>query len=83
MNSFLLRVAKAYYQNYKTDIQDYTFVFPNRRAGLFFQKYLSELIDKPIFSPGILTVNDCFFNASPRRVADRTRELFRLYSIYK
>ena len=83
MNSFLRRVAKAYYQKYKTDIQDYTFVFPNRRAGLFFQKYLSELIDKPIFSPGILTVNDCFFNASPRRVADRTRELFRLYSIYK
>ena len=83
MNSFLYRVAKAYYHQYDTDILNYTFVFPNRRAGLFFQKYLSELIDKPVFSPAILTVNDCFFNASQRRVADRTRELFRLYSIYR
>ena len=83
MNSFLYRVAKAYYHQYDTDILNYTFVFPNRRAGLFFQKYLSELIDKPIFSPAILTVNDCFFNASQRRVADRTRELFRLYSIFR
>ena len=83
MNSFLYRVAKAYYHQYYTDILNYTFVFPNRRAGLFFQKYLSELIDKPIFSPAILTVNDCFFNASQRRVADRTRELFRLYSIFR
>ena len=83
MNSFLYRVAKAYYHQYDTDILNYTFVFPNRRAGLFFQKYLSELIDKPIFSPAILTVNDCFFNASLRKVADRTRELFRLYSIYR
>lgn len=42
-----------------------------------------EIIDKPIFSPEIITINECFFNASPRKVADRTAELFRLYRIYK
>lgn len=80
---FLQRIAKAFYNEYKADIRKFTFVFPNRRAGLFFQKYLTELIDKPIFSPEIITVKDCFFNASSRQVADRTAELFRIYRIYK
>ena len=44
MNSFLYRVAKAYYHQYDTDILNYTFVFPNRRAGLFFQTYLQFLL---------------------------------------
>ncbi|MBP1638316.1 MAG: hypothetical protein H6Q18_1105, partial [Bacteroidetes bacterium] len=82
MNSFLSRIATAYYAAYQSDICNYTFVFPNRRAGIFFQKYLSELIDKPIFSPEIITVNDCFFNASSCLLADRTAELFRLFRIY-
>ena len=80
---FLQRIAKAFYTAYEADIRKFTFVFPNRRAGLFFQKYLTELIDKPVFSPEIITINDCFFNASTRRVADRTAELFRLYRIYR
>ena len=80
---FLQRIANAFYTAYEADIRKFTFVFPNRRAGLFFQKYLTELIDKPVFSPEIITINDCFFNASTRRVADRTAELFRLYRIYR
>ncbi|HLP04929.1 MAG TPA: hypothetical protein VK152_05810, partial [Paludibacter sp.] len=83
MNSFLHRVAKAYFSEYKESITDFTFVFPNRRAGLFFQRYISRLSDKPLFSPGILTINECFSLASPWQAADRLSNLFRLYSIYK
>lgn len=80
---FLQRIARTFYTEYKADIRKFTFVFPNRRAGLFFRKYLMECIDKPIFSPEIITINDCFFNASERKVVDRTAALFRLYRIYK
>ncbi|MFV0391820.1 MAG: PD-(D/E)XK nuclease family protein, partial [Paludibacteraceae bacterium] len=83
MKPFLYRVASTFYNEYQADIRKFTFVFPNRRAGLFFRKYLTEIIDKPIFSPEISTINDCFFNASSRKLADRTAELFRLYRIYK
>ena len=83
MNSFLYRIAKTYYSEYQSDIKNFTFVFPNRRAGIFFQKYLTQLIEKPIFSPDILTVNDCFFNASQWQVSDRTGSLFLLYRIYR
>lgn len=82
MNSFLYRIAYLFYSNYGAQISDFTFVFPNRRAGLFFQHYLSEIAAKPIFSPSILTINDCFASASSWQSADRLSMLFRLYRIY-
>jgi len=83
MNSFLYRVAKAFYTAHQDEISRITFVFPNRRAGLFFQRYLSQVVGKPIFSPGILTINDCFNAACDWQPADRLSMLFRLYRIYK
>lgn len=83
MTPFLYNVAKAYYNNYGNEICNFTFVFPNKRAGLFFQKYLSQIADKPIFSPEIMSVSDLFLSLSNYRLADRIELLFSLYSIYK
>lgn len=83
MNSFLFRVAAVFFQNYQNDINSFTFVFPNRRAGIFFQKYLSEIADKPIFSPEIITIDACFSSASDLQSADKLGMLFKLYHIYK
>ena len=83
MNSFLHRIAQFFYSEYKDKISNFSFVFPNRRAGLFFQKYLSEIAQKPIFSPEILTINDCFAIASKLQPADRLSNLFKLYRIFK
>lgn len=82
MQPFLYRVAQAFLQEHKTGISRFSFVFPNRRAGLFFQRYLSFQSDVPFFSPEILTINDCFTSASKWQVADRLSNLFRLYRIY-
>lgn len=83
MNSFLYRVAALFYKNLENKINTYTFVFPNRRAGIFFQKYLSQMAEKPIFSPEIVTIDECFFAASELQTADRLSMLFSLYNIYK
>jgi len=83
MNSYLQRVALAFYSHHETAISNFTFVFPNRRAGLFFQKYIAEIAQKPIFSPEIITINDCFAMGSHWQTADRLSMLFRLYRIYK
>ena len=82
MNSFLYRVAQTYYSHHTESISDLSFVFPNRRAGLFFQRYISQIAAKPIFSPEILTINECFSMASQWQTADRLSSLFRLYRIY-
>ena len=83
MNSFLYRIASTYFSEKRESVSDYTFVFPNRRAGLFFQRYLSEIAQKPLFSPEILTINDCFALASKWQTADRLSNLFKLYKLYK
>lgn len=83
MIPFLYNVAQAYYKVYDKDISRFTFVFPNRRAGIFFQHYLSQIAKKPIFSPEILTVTDLFERLSPYKKADRIEMLFMLYDIYK
>lgn len=83
MTPFLYNVAQAYYKTYGQQISRFVFVFPNRRAGLFFQRYLSEIAGKPIFSPEILTVADLFGRLSEYKQADRIEMLFMLYDIYK
>ncbi|MDR2955976.1 MAG: PD-(D/E)XK nuclease family protein [Prevotella sp.] len=83
MIPFLYNVAQVYYKTYGQDISKFTFVFPNRRAGVFFQYYLSQIVGKPIFSPEILTISDLFERLSPYKKADRIEMLFLLYDIYK
>ena len=83
MKPFLYQVATLFYQQYGAEIHRLAFVFPNRRAGLFFQKYLSEISEKPLFSPSILTINDLFMQLSGKHQADKIQMLFRLYELYK
>ncbi|MDR1879314.1 MAG: PD-(D/E)XK nuclease family protein [Tannerellaceae bacterium] len=82
MKPFLYQVAALFYAKYGAEVSRLAFVFPNRRAGLFFRKYLSDLSDKPLFSPTILTINDLFLQFSGKREADRISMLFTLYHIY-
>ncbi len=83
MNSFLFRVAEVFFKQKREQISKLTFVFPNRRAGLFFRNYLSELTEKPLFSPEILTVNECFASASSLQMSDKLSNLFLIYRTYR
>lgn len=82
MIPFLYQVASLFYSKYGAEVSRLAFVFPNRRTGLFFQKYLSEVSEKPLFSPTILTINDLFVQLSGKQTADRISMLFKLYDIY-
>lgn len=83
MIPFLYNVAQAYYKAHPNTISKFTFVFPNRRAAVFFQHYLSLIAKKPIFSPEVLTISDLFERLSDYKKADRIEMLFLLYEIYK
>jgi CRISPR/Cas system-associated exonuclease Cas4 (RecB family) len=83
MTPFLQNIAKTFYEKHETEISDFTFVFPNRRSGLFFQKYIGEIIDKPVFSPQILTINELFMSQTQYLTADKLGLLFRIYNVYK
>lgn len=83
MNSFLQRIAQKFYDEYGQKISETVFVFPNRRAGLFFRQYLAETAVRPLFSPEILTINECFAMGSRFRTADRLEMLFMIYQIFR
>lgn len=82
MKAFLRQIAELFWQQKGAAVSRLAFVFPNRRAGLFFQKYLSEEADRPLFSPKILTISDLFTQLSGLRPIDHISLLFRLYDIY-
>ncbi|MDH6358744.1 PD-(D/E)XK nuclease family protein [Parabacteroides sp. PF5-9] len=82
MIPFLYQIADLFYRTYGADISRLAFVFPNRRAGLFFKKYLTEIADRPLFSPTIITISDLFVELSDKQVADRISMLVTLYEIY-
>ena len=82
MSSYLQRLAQVFAQNVGSQLSEYTFVFPNRRAGLFFRRYLGQALSRPIFSPRVMTINECFASLSDLRVADQLTLLLRLYLLY-
>ena len=82
MKPYLYRLADVFLKEYGSEISEFTFVFPNRRAGLFFQKYLSDITPQPIFAPDFFTINQCFDHLSSLRTVERLTLLFALYDVY-
>jgi len=80
MIPFLYKVAKAFYSEYGSELYKHTFVFPNRRASIFFQKYLAEIAGKPLFSPTMITIQELFLSLSSYQTADRIEMLVVLYN---
>lgn len=83
MKSFLYHVADTFYRNEGNNLSQIAFVFPNRRSGVFFKHYLKELaVDRPSFSPTILTINNLMTQLSGLQPIDKIELLFLLYSEY-
>lgn len=83
MTPFLKLVANDLVKRFGTDLSEVAIVFPNRRAGLFFDNYLAEASsDKPIWAPRYLSVADLFEILSPLRVADPIETICLLHSLY-
>ncbi len=84
--SFLAQVAEKYYnvceENNELKLERVCFIFPNRRAGMFFRKELQRVISRPMFSPKILSVNDMFLQYSSLVQADKIDLIFILHSVY-
>ena len=54
---FLEEVVDYTFRKYK-DLRNLKIIFPNRRAGLYFQKALSKKTNKAMWSPKVLTMEE-------------------------
>ena len=82
MKRFLEQIADRFYQEAGNALEEYCFVFPNRRSALFFCKYLGQVAGKPVFSPKLLTINDLMTDLSGLRPIDKIGSLYALYRNY-
>lgn len=82
MKPFLYQVAKTIYNAVGDDIGRMAFVFPNRRSGKFFQRYVKEIAGHPIFSPTIFTINNLITHLSGLQPIDKIDLLFTIYKEY-
>lgn len=82
MEYFLQRIARLFKEEYGNTLNRHCLVFPGRRAGLYLIKYLSSYIEKPVWLPSILTINDLFRTYSHLQPAGNEILLFELYKSY-
>ncbi len=79
---FLKEIVNELLNRENISLDSLTMVFPNRRAGLFFQKYLTERIEQPVWSPGIMSIVDFIKTMTPLTVPDRLSLVFELYQTF-
>jgi len=83
MKPFLEKVADQILKEYKAEMNSICIVFPSRRAGVFFRKYLSEKIKKPMWAPSVYSILDFAAKLSPYTIADKIILIFELFESYK
>lgn len=79
MESFLKHVAADLYRRKEGNLARTAVVFPNKRAGLFFNEYLAELSDTPIWSPAYLSISELFRSLSSWEIGDSVKLVCELY----
>lgn len=83
MIPFLKSIAKAYAARYP-DLSEVCFLFPNKRSGTFFLKYLKEECGREVaLAPEIKTITRFVEELSDRTVASRLDLIFLLYQCYR
>jgi len=82
LDPFLKILAGNLFNTYGRDIQDICIVFPGRRAGLFFRKYLSGICGKTLLCPQIFSISEFFQQFTRLRQSDPVDMVFELYHIY-
>ncbi|MCF8335264.1 MAG: PD-(D/E)XK nuclease family protein [Bacteroidales bacterium] len=83
MQYFLQEVARDVYKKYGNALSGICLVFPNRRSGLFFKRYLTGELENPIWSPEVLTISDLMQQFSGLQKADQLSLIFMLYQVFK
>ena len=89
METFLSIVAKDLYKRHGADLSRVAVIFPNKRAGLFFNEHLAEEANRPIWSPAYLSISELFQQLSaqrsenPLKLGDSIKLVCELYKIFR
>ncbi|MCU0372471.1 MAG: PD-(D/E)XK nuclease family protein [Ignavibacteria bacterium] len=82
MKNFISHTAEIIHKNHGTNLNNVLVVFPSCRAGYYFRRELAALIDKPVWSPAVISLNEFISKYSDCDTADYLTLLFELYDAY-
>lgn len=85
MEHFLELAARDLFNGFsspESGLSDITVVFPNRRARLFFDEFLSHCSSVPVWSPAYMTIEELFRSQSQLHTADRFKLVSMLHKVY-
>ena len=80
--TFLTEVATNLYRQHGDNISSLTLVFPSRRARLFFSDALAQIIDKPIWQPSYISMDDIMRQATSMQAGEKIQLITELFNIY-
>ncbi len=83
MERFLSQCAKYINEKHCNELHEICLVFPNRRAGIFFNSYLQKEISKPVIGPHNVTVNELISGFSNLKQGEKLQLISELYEVFK
>lgn len=86
MTPFLQEIARYYVASVGQALSGYCFVFPNKRAGVFFDHFLAEAASDAgltLIHPEVTSITDFVTDVTDLVEASRVEQLFILYRCYR
>ena len=82
MTPFLQAVAQDLYRRYGDNLSHTAVIFPSKRAGLWFDRYLYECAGHPLWSPSYVSVDELFGRISKLGKESSIRTVCLLHEIF-
>ena len=82
MKTFLQEIASEIINKYD-DFRQIDIIVPNRRTALFLKKYIADSVNKTIWVPSIVPIQEIFSNNSNLQKADDLLLIHHLYNVFK
>ena len=81
MKTFIFEVLQNL-QDKGEDLSSLSFILPSKRAGVFLRQELSSVVNKTIFSPNIISIEEFVEELAQLKSISNTELLFEFYSSY-
>ena len=83
MERFLAQCAKYINQKHKDELYEICLVFPNRRAGVFFNSYLQNEISNAVIAPEITTIGELISGYSDYHQVEKLQLISILFGVFQ
>ncbi|MBL7138650.1 MAG: PD-(D/E)XK nuclease family protein [Bacteroidales bacterium] len=83
MPPFLFQTAQYIHEAFGNNLSEVAIVLPNRRAGLFFRKYLSGMLPGTAWAPALFSIEEFITSVSGLREVEQVHCLIELYKVHE